>query len=189
MKLEPTLYVKTGAEWRAWLEQNYDQEKEIWLIYYKAQSGQPTISYEVSVEEALCFGWIDSIIQKINEDKYARKFTPRTNTVRWSDNNKRRLAKLIQEGRMTAIGLSKVNDLSILEEAPKPRPKELTIPDHVEQVLKEHPRAWAFFCTLPPSQKRLYIGWITSAKRAETVDRRLKEAVDLLEQNRPLGLK
>ena len=77
MKITKTLSVKDGKEWRAWLAANHDQEQEIWLIYFKAASGLTGIDYETSVEEALCFGWVDSIIQKIDEEKYARKFNPR----------------------------------------------------------------------------------------------------------------
>ncbi len=189
MKISNTLYVATRQEWRAWLEQNYQAESEIWLVFYKAHTGRPSIPYEDSVEDALCFGWIDSIIQKIDEERYARKYTPRTNTARWSASNKRRVAKLLREGRMTAAGLAKIEDLSTFsEDAPESRPKELVIPAHIEEVLRQHPQAWENFCNMSPSNQRIYIGWITDAKRAETIDRRLQKAIERLEQNLPLGM-
>lgn len=188
--MQATLYVQTRQEWRDWLSQHYQTDSEVWLIFYKAHTGQPCIPYEDSVEEALCFGWIDSLIQKIDEQCYGRKFTPRTNTAKWSDLNKRRVAKLIREGRMTEAGLAKIGDSSTLsEEAPVQKLKELVIPPYVEQVLKEHPQAWENFCKMALSYRRIYIGWITDAKKQETIDRRLKEAIQRLEQNLPLGMK
>src|SRR5512146_285958 len=108
MKMNQTLVAQNRQEWRAWLEQHYQSESEVWLIFSKSHTGQACVSYDDSVEEALCFGWIDSIIQKIDEDRYARKFTPRRLGSEWSPSNKRRIAKLIQEGRMTKFGLAVV---------------------------------------------------------------------------------
>ncbi len=190
MKLTNTFYAKDLAEWHAWLEEHYASLREIWLIYYKAHTGQPCVDYEDSVQEALCYGWIDSLIQRIDEQTYARKFTPRTNTAKWSESNKKRVAKLIREGRMTAAGLAKLGDLPVDgSEPPETKPLPFTIPPEIEQRIRENPDAWENFNKLAPSQRRLYIGWATSARRAETVERRLKEVIDDLEQNKPLGLK
>jgi uncharacterized protein YdeI (YjbR/CyaY-like superfamily) len=184
------LYVQNRAEWRAWLVQNHQAVKELWLIFYKASSGIPSISYDDALDEALCFGWIDSIIQRIDEEKYARKFTPRTNTNKWSEVNKRKVARLIRENRMTEAGLRKIPDLAGMDEnSPAPKRKELTIPAEVEQAIRANPKAWENFNRMPPSQRRNYLGWALSAKKAETVARRLQEVIDLLEQNRPLGMK
>jgi len=90
MKITKTLYVTTRDEWRSWLEKNHKSEKEIWLIYYKKHTGKPRIPYDDAVEEALCFGWIDSIIKRIDEKKYAQKFSPRKQNSVWSDLNKKR---------------------------------------------------------------------------------------------------
>jgi uncharacterized protein YdeI (YjbR/CyaY-like superfamily) len=190
MKMQATLYAQTRQEWRDWLEQHYQSESEVWLIFYKAHTKMPCISYDESVEEALCFGWIDSIIQKIDEERYGQKFTPRKNTAKWSESNKRRVARLIREGRMTEAGLAKIPDhAAFLEDAPAPKPKELSIPQYVEQELKKHPLAWVNFCNMAPSYRRIYIGWITDAKKQETIDRRLQEAIERLEKNLPLGMK
>jgi hypothetical protein len=98
MEIRKTLYVTSREEWRAWLAKHYQSETEVWLIYYKKHSGQPRISYDHAVEEALCFGWIDSIVKRIDDEKFAQKFTPRRDGAKWSALNKRRLRKLIREG-------------------------------------------------------------------------------------------
>ena len=190
MKLSNTFYARDLAEWRAWLEQNYAVSKEVWLVYYKTHTGQACVDYEDSVQEALCYGWIDSLIQRIDDQSYARKFTPRTNTAKWSESNKKRVAKLIREGRMKAIGLAKLGDLPTDgSEPPETKPAPFTIPPEIEERIRANPAAWEYYTRLTPSQRRFYIGWATSAKRAETVERRLKEVIDDLEQNKPLGQK
>ncbi|MFH1006863.1 MAG: hypothetical protein V1800_05080 [Candidatus Latescibacterota bacterium] len=92
------LYFKTSAEWREWLQSNHDKATSIWLVFFKKDTGRSSIDYEVAVEEALCFGWIDSIIKKKDEEEYARKFTPRHDNSKWSEVNKKRVEKLIQDG-------------------------------------------------------------------------------------------
>lgn len=184
------VYLANSAEWHTWLEQHYAREKETWLIFYKAGTGQPSIDYEEAVEEALCFGWIDSLIQKIDEESYARKFTPRTNTAKWSVSNKRRVSKLLREGRMTEAGLAKMGDLSdFREDLVDPKPKTLEIPTEVERGLRSSPLAWENFCKMALSYRRLYVSWITNAKRPETVQKRIRESIERLERNLPLGLK
>lgn len=147
------------------------------------------MSYEDSVEEALCHGWIDSIIKRIDENRYARKFTPRTDNQNWSELNKRRVAKLIREGRMTEIGLAKVKYSKAESQPRKSRPEVLSVPAFLEQGLRQNKRAWENFIRLAPSHKRNYILWITMAKREETRAKRLQEAIQLLVQNKKLGLK
>ncbi len=110
MKITKTLYVTTRDEWRSWLEENHKSEKEIWLIYYKKHTGKPRIPYDDAVEEALCFGWIDSIIKRIDEEKYTQKFSPRKQNSAWSDLNKKRVKKLIEEGKMTKAGYETVKE-------------------------------------------------------------------------------
>ena len=137
--------------------------KSGWSITRPAPA-KPTISYEDSLEEALCFGWVDSLIQKIDEEKYARKFTPRKPGSKWSELNKHLVAKLVKEGRMTEAGLAKVE--FSLEEAPSARPKrpELPLPDWLKEGLMASPQAWENFSKLPPSHQRNYILWVSDAK-------------------------
>jgi len=186
------MYVNNREDWRKWLEKNHDKEKEVWLIYFKTYTGKPSIPYEDSVEEALCFGWIDSIIKKMDEEKFARKFTPRTNTTKWSELNKKRLRKLISKGKMTKIGLSKI-ERSVLnrnEDTLRERlKKKLVLPQYLKESLMANKKAWENFNKLAPSHQRNYVGWIISAKKQETREKRTKEAIRLLVKNKKLGLK
>ncbi len=104
------VYCATREEWRDWLEGNHDKCKGIWLIYYKKGSGKPRVPYDDAVEEALCFGWIDSTVRRIDEEKYAQRFTPRKPDSGWSELNMRRMEQLIKEGRMTEAGLAKYRE-------------------------------------------------------------------------------
>ena len=98
------------AEWRAWLERNHDAEIAVWLVFHKKHTGKPTISYDAAVGEALCFGWIDSIVKRIDEDRFARKFTPRKVNSKWSELNKDLAERMIREGRMAESGLVQINE-------------------------------------------------------------------------------
>ena len=103
------IQVSTRGEWRKWLAENYDKEADgIWLVFYRRAAGRASLGYEEALEEALCFGWIDSIIKKLDEARYCRKFTPRKNTSRWSPANRKRVAKLMKSGAMTEFGLAKI---------------------------------------------------------------------------------
>jgi uncharacterized protein YdeI (YjbR/CyaY-like superfamily) len=189
MKITNTFCPADRASWRKWLTEFGTTEKEIWLVYYKADSGKAGITYEESLEEALCFGWVDSIIQKIDEEKYARKFNPRRKGSQWSELNKHLAAKLSKEGRMTPAGLSKIE--FPLSEAPAVRPKrpELPLPEWLKAALMTSAKAWENFCGLTPSNRRNFIGWISEAKKEETRQRRIQEAILRLERNETLGLK
>ena len=189
MEMTRTTFAANRTEWRAWLEQYQATETEVWLVYYKKGSGKPSATYLETLEEALCFGWIDSIIQKIDDEKYARKFNPRRPGSKWSELNKHLVANLIKEGRMTGAGLVTVD--FILPEAGALRSKrpELRLPDWLKAGLMLSPKAWETFISLPPSHRREYIAWITDAKKEETRQRRIREAIDRLEKNQRLGMK
>jgi uncharacterized protein YdeI (YjbR/CyaY-like superfamily) len=182
MKIRKTLYVTSREEWRAWLTKHSRSETEVWLIYYKKHTGQPRISYDHAVEEALCFGWVDSIVKRIDDDKFAQKFTPRRDWTKWSEINIRRVRKLTREGRMTEAGRAKIGLAAAGEE---PRAKQskgdLDIPGFVKQALRANAKAWDNFRNLAPSHRRGYIAWIMDAKKEETRKRRLREAVSRLE--------
>ena len=184
MEMRKTLYVTTREEWRAWLTENYQSETEVWLIYYKKHTGRPRISYDHAVEEALCFGWIDSIGKRMDDERFAQKFTPRRDSAKWSELNKRRMRKLIREGRMTEAGLAKI-DLAVLGEQAeaKQSKRDLDIPPFVKQGLKGNAKAWENFRKLTPSRRRAYVQLIMDARKEETREKRLREAVLLLEQS------
>ena len=100
------LYVTNGNDWREWLKVHHDSKKEVWLVFYKKHTDIPSILYDDAVEEALCFGWIDSIFKRIDDDTYVRKFTPQNAKSKWSESNKKRVQKLISEGRMADAGMA-----------------------------------------------------------------------------------
>jgi uncharacterized protein YdeI (YjbR/CyaY-like superfamily) len=193
------LHFTDVEDWRNWLRVNYAIEREVWLIFYKNITGKQNISYEASVEEALCFGWIDSIIKTIDDESYARKFTPRTNTKNWSALNIGRIKKLISEGKMEEPGLSKLPpDLfdpvkcKILEKkltSETKVDKTLEVPDMIISFLSKNEPALENFNALAPSYKKHYVLWITSAKTEPTIRKRLTEAATLLKENKKLGLK
>ena len=188
MDIGKTLYVANRNDWRIWLEKNYETEKEIWLIYYKKHSSRPRIPYDDAVEEALCFGWIDSIIKKIDEEKFAQKFTPRRNNNKWSELNIKRVRKMMEEGKMTEAGLKKI-DKTLLNKEPEKKDSSAEPVSYLEEALKDNVKALEFFTALAPSYKKQYINWTGSAKREETRMKRIKEAIELLENNKKLGLK
>jgi len=185
------LSVTDRDRWRAWLEKNHDAEKEVWLIFYKRHTGRLSIPYDDAVEEALCFGWIDSIIKKVDDEKYERKFTPRKAKSKWSELNKKRAEKMMREGKMTEAGLAKIriakNDGEWFKTTP-PR-RDLEPSQFIKEALAANKKALNNFNNLAPSYKRQFIGWITSAKKEETRKKRLIEAVELLEKNEKLGMK
>jgi uncharacterized protein YdeI (YjbR/CyaY-like superfamily) len=185
-----TIFMSSLENWRSWLQENSQSNPGIWLMFLRTSSGHPCISYDDALDEALCFGWIDSIIKKIDAERYVRKFTPRTNLTNWSAANKRRVFRLIDQGRMQAVGLAKIGDLSAFAEQPiKPRPTLPELPTGIEQAIRENSGAWEYWETLAVSHRREYIWWLTSAKRPETLARRLSEAIKMLEDRRQLGLK
>lgn len=191
MKLAEMLHFTNRDDWGTWLKENHEIEKEIWLIYYKKHTGKPNISYDDAVEEALCFGWIDSIIKRIDDEKFIRKFTPRKANSKWSELNKRRSRRMIEEGKMTKAGLKKIEEAKKSGEWFKTAPpkRKLRIPPDLREALSKNDRAQDFFNNLANSYKRNFVGWITSARREETRKRRIREAIRLLEQNEKLGMK
>jgi uncharacterized protein YdeI (YjbR/CyaY-like superfamily) len=163
----------------------------VWLVFYNKQASMPTIAYEDAVEEALCFGWIDSILKKIDDARYARKFTPRSDKSKWSALNKKRADKMIKQGRMTDFGLAKITAAKKSGLWDKDaRPKiSLYIPSEFAKALARNKKAKENFDKLAPTYRRRYIAWIAVAKRPETKKRRIAESIALLEQGQKLGLK
>jgi uncharacterized protein YdeI (YjbR/CyaY-like superfamily) len=176
---------RTRARWRLWLAKHHASESEVWLIFHKQHTGKPSVSYDDAVDEALCYGWIDSLIKRIDDDRYARKFTPRKADSNWSTANLKRYAALKADNRLADPGIARSPEGRPVVDAPR----RTTIPAYIETALKQDARAWKFFERLAPSYRRLYLGWIESAKREETRQRRLCQAVDMLKAGRKPGLK
>lgn len=182
----PTLDVRSRDRWRQWLEEHHDSVSAIWLVFHKRHTGIAGISYEDAIEEALCFGWVDSLVQRLDESRFARKFTPRKADSKWSTSNRRRYKNLKSRGMLAAPGLSRPpTDRN--GDAPRPRPA--TLPAYIEEQLKTNARAWNHFQQLAPSCRRAYIAWIDSARRDETKQRRLSEAIRMLAAGKKFGLK
>lgn len=181
-----TLDVVTRREWRSWLQEHHASVREIWLVFHKRHTGKPCISYDDAVEEALCFGWIDSLVKRIDDARYARKFTPRKPDSRWSTMNRRRYEDLKASGLLAPPGLERP---PTERSGDAPRPSWSVLPPEIERRLKANARAWAHFQRLTPSRRRAYIGWIMSAKRPATRERRIEEATTLFAAGKELGLK
>lgn len=183
-----TLVARTVDQWRRWLAAHHDSESEVWLVFLKQHTGVKSIAYLDALDEALCFGWVDSLVKRLDESRYARKFTPRKPDSRWSTINRKRYAALKAAGRLQPGGINRPpTDRSY---GPRPRfQMPATVPQYIQSALKKQPAAWRYFEGLAPSHRRRYIGWIESAKRDETKARRLQEAVRLLSAGKPLGLK
>lgn len=184
-------YARDREEWRRWLEENHQTASEIWLVYYKKPTGKPSVGYRESVEEALCFGWIDGIKRKIDEERYTHRFTPRNKGSKWSPLNIRLAEKMIRQERMTAAGLEayrqrKEHTAKALRARAS---QEIPLTPEIEKALRQNMKAWKNFNNLAPSYKKQYAGWLVSAKKEETRQRRLEVAIRLLEKNQKLGMK
>jgi uncharacterized protein YdeI (YjbR/CyaY-like superfamily) len=181
----PTLEMRTRRQWRAWLAKHHAASPGIWLVFHKSHTGVKSVPYEDAVREALCFGWIDSLIKRLDDERYAFKFTPRKPTSKWSDLNRRRWAELKEEGLLAAPGLAAAPTAN--RYAPKPSIPEL--PAYIAKALKANPKAWRSFQTLAPTYRRHFVVWIHMAKQPETRERRIRESIALLEAGKKLGLK
>ena len=180
MQITKTLYVIERDEWRAWLAKHHDTEKDIWLIYYKKQSGEPRIPYNDAVEEALCFGWIDSIVKGIDENKYAQRFSPRKKGSNWSEMNRVRMRRLIEQGTMTPAGLSKFEGDA---------GDSFEIPSAIIEALKQDKKSWATFEGFPESYKRIRIGFIEMARsRPDIFQQRLRYFLKMTSQGKRFGM-
>jgi uncharacterized protein YdeI (YjbR/CyaY-like superfamily) len=180
-----TLEVRNRQQWRTWLEKHHASNPGVWLVFYKEHTKAKSIPYEDSVREALCFGWIDSLIRRLDDDRYAIKFTPRQPTSKWSDINRKRWTDLEADGLLTAAGLAAAP--TDKKYAPKPAIPDLPI--YIAKALKANPKAWGFFQALAPTYRRHFVGWIHTAKLPETRDKRIRESIALLEAGQKLGLK
>ncbi len=173
-----SIHPKTRSEWREWLINHHTQAEGIWLISFKKASGKPRIEYDDAVEEALCFGWVDSKPNKLDEERAMLWFAPRKAGTGWSKLNKSRVEKLITAGRMTPAGLAKIeaakqdgswNALDKIE--------ALEIPPDLAKALAANKAAKNYFDEFPRSVKRAILEWIASAKKPETRAKRIEETV------------
>lgn len=167
-------------EWRQWLMENHHSQASVWVIYYKKKSGKPSISWSDAVDEALCFGWIDSTRKTVDEHRFIQFFTKRKPKSVWSKINKEKVQKLIKEGRMTQAGLDSIErakqngSWNILDEA-----EDLLVPKDLEKELNNKPGAMDFFLGLSKSVRKSILQWLLMAKRPETRQKRIVEIAEL----------
>lgn len=178
-----TFCPSSQAEWRKWLEENHNSKQSVWVIQYKKKANVPTISWNESVDEALCFGWVDSIRKTIDEEKFMQFFCKRKAKSTWSKINKEKVVQLIAQNLMSGAGyksieLAKQNgSWTILDEV-----EELTIPIDLEIAFKIKPGSADYFLTLSKSVKKAILQWLMFAKRVETRTKRVNEIAELAAQ-------
>ena len=179
------LQLTSRRQWRAWLTRHHRSTPGVWLVFHKVHTGIKSIPYEDMVREALCFGWVDSLVKRLDADRYAIKVTPRRPASKWSDTNRKRWSELKAAGLLTPAGLA----AAPTDTTYTPRPVIPKLPAYIAKALKAHAKAWTFFRTLPPTDRRDFVVWIHIAKRPETRERRIRESISLLASGRKLGLK
>ena len=184
------LHFKKRNEWRKWLAENGDKSGGIWMIMYKKHTEIKSIAYNDAVEEALCFGWIDGKIRRINDDYYVQYFAPRRPGSRWSKYNIDRVEKLISEGKMTPAGTEAYSEIfrkpHLAYDNHRSGPPEL--PDDLLAGLKTNPVAYKNFMNFPPSSKRMYIDWYRYAKQDKTRITRIEKIIRFSEMNQRPGM-
>ena len=180
MDIGKTFYPQTRQQWRAWLTAHHDSEPEIWLVSYSKASGKPSLSYNDAVEEALCFGWIDSTNKKVDDESRAQRFTPRRKGSPWSEMNKARVRRLHEQGLMTKAGLAAGVDF--LDEA-------YEVPADILEALRADEETWQHVQTFPESYIRIRCGWIEAARnRPEVFETRLTYLLKMTKQGKRFGM-
>jgi uncharacterized protein YdeI (YjbR/CyaY-like superfamily) len=176
--MEATFF-ETPADFRRWLAANHDARAELWVGYYKKATGKPSITWEESVDEALCFGWIDGIRRSIDDQAYKNRFTPRRRGSHWSRVNLERVAALMAEGRMEPAGMAAYDardpEKSGLYSFERDRAR---LSCEQEKAFKARREAWAFWKEQPPGYRKQATWWVVSAKRDETRARRLATLIE-----------
>jgi uncharacterized protein YdeI (YjbR/CyaY-like superfamily) len=173
---------KNRLAWRAWLKRNHHSSPEIWLVFFKKHTGKPCVSYDEAVEEALCFGWVDSRVRSIDADSYEQRFTPRKPSGAWSASNIERAKKMIAARKMTATGRAAFAGFE--QRIAAPLPTELRA--DLAKRFRTAKRAWKYFEQFPPGYRRSAIGWVASAKREETQRKRLDRLIETSGRNERL---
>ncbi|MEO6286940.1 MAG: YdeI/OmpD-associated family protein [Dyadobacter sp.] len=179
-----TFHPADRQEWRAWLLEHYDQEKSVWLIYYKKKSNVERLTWSDAVDEALCFGWIDSLAKPLDEERYMQFFSRRKAKSVWSGINKEKVQRLTEEGLMTKAGLESVEIAKLngswttMDEA-----QAMVVPADLEAEFEKRPNAKSYFLSLSKSDKRNILQWLIQAKRPETRQKRIIEIVENADQN------
>jgi uncharacterized protein YdeI (YjbR/CyaY-like superfamily) len=184
-KQEKMLVFSSQEMWRAWLEEHHATEQEAWLLHYKKKASQLNLSYEEAVEEALCFGWIDGLLRRMDNERFTLRYSPRKSRSVWSIWNIQRVERLTKEGRMTEAGLAKVAEAKQNGEWQAAIDREVidNLPSELVQELKKN-RVMSAFMKMPPSHRKQYLYWLNSAKRPETRGKRLQAIVEMVKDKK-----
>lgn len=177
-------------DWRAWLAENHATAESLWLVFHKKHTGKGGLTYDEAVEEALCFGWIDGILKRIDDEKHMNRFCPRRKNSIWSERNKERVRRMIEAGRMTEAGLVKIREAKENGQWEKAAQREdvTAVPTELTAALAKDEQARLNFEKLAPSYRRQFISWVGTAKRDETRRKRVAEAIGMLRRNKRLGM-
>src|SRR3989344_4600037 len=186
--MEQTISAGTRKEWRDWLRRNHQREKKVYLIKYKKHTGKPTLNNKEAMEEAICFGWIDTTINKLDDQRYQQCFVRRTDKSRWSNNTLRYARELIKAKKMSKEGLKRYQEglkKGVIDHC---LPRNPDIPRDLKKALEKNKKANENFINFAPSYRRVYLYWLHSAKLVETRKRRIKAIVSKSAQNRKWGI-
>jgi len=173
------LYVANGRDWRNWLKKHYKTEKEVWLVYYRKHTKKPRIAYNQAVEEALCFGWIDSRVKKVDEEKFAQRFSVRNPKTPYSQANRERLRRLIKKGKVARDVLAVLGDIG---------GETFEVPADILKAIKADKEAWKNYKGFSDAYKRIRIGFIEGARnRPLEFKKRLGYFIRMTEKNKRFG--
>ncbi len=185
---EKRFYAHSRKEWREWLRKNHKKESKVYLVKYKKHTGKPTVNNKEAMEEAICFGWIDTTMKRLDDEKYQQAFVKRKKNANWSKNTLRYAKELIKKRKMTKAGLEAYK--RGLKKLPIEHniPKNPDVPEDLKKALEKNKKAKEFFDKLAPSYRKFYIRWVHRAVRKETKDKRIAEVIKRCSKNKKPGL-
>jgi len=175
--MKPEFFASAGR-FRAWLERNHDRADELWVGFHRMASDKPSMTWPESVDEALCFGWIDGIRRKIDDTSYVIRFTPRRQGSIWSARNIERVNVLTEAGRMKRAGIAAFEDARAKKRRYSFEQEEVALTDDMVRAFRKDRKAWSFFQSQPDGYRRTATWWVISAKREQTRERRLSTLID-----------
>ncbi len=191
MQITNPKHFKTRNEFRKWLEKNHDKKFELWLLFYKVHTKKKCMRYAEAVEESLCFGWIDGIVKRIDDEKHAQRYTPRNPKSIWSKVNKERAEKMIELGKMTDAGLAKIKAAKKSgwwDNAYTTSRLDNEMSTEMKKVLMSDKEAWNNFQNFGKSYQNTYIFYVNYAKREEAKQKRIQLVLERAKKNQPTGI-
>lgn len=191
MEITNPKHFKNRNEFRKWLEKNHDKQKELWILFYKVHTKKKSLRYSEAVEESLCFGWIDGILKRIDDEKHAQRYTPRNPKSIWSKVNKERAERMIETGKMTDAGLVKIREAKKSgwwENAYTTTRRDYEMSPEMKKVLMSDTEAWKNFQNLGRSYQNTYVFFVNYAKHEETKKKRIQIVLERAKKNLPPGI-